>query len=113
MACALRTNATQVENGTSAFELGLEHLAGRVVRQLVAELHVARDLEPGERLASEILKLLDLDGGTLVEHHHGLDLVSERLVLDPDDRDLSHGLVFDEPVLDLDRVDVLAAPDDE
>ncbi len=48
-----------------------------------------------------------------MEHDHGLDLLAQRLVVHADDGHLGHGLVLDEPVLDLDRVDVLAAPDDQ
>ena len=53
------------------------------------------------------------DIGVVEGHDVGLDLLAEFAVIDPEHDDLADGRVFVEPVLDLDRIDVLATSDDE
>ena len=94
----------------SLFELALEHLAGRVARQLVDEHDVARDLVAGE---VRLDVLLDLVGRhLLLGHDDGLQPLAELLVVDAEDRDLLDRVVALEQLLDLRREDVLAAGDD-
>ena len=49
----------------------------------------------------------------VVQHDDRLHLLAERAVVDADDRGVGDVGVLDQPVLDLHRVDVLAAPDDQ
>ena len=81
----------------------LEHLAARVVRQLVAELDRARHLEPGQRRRHPLLHVGLGERARCVRHHERRDLLAELRVVDADDRDLGDLGVLEQPVLDLDR----------
>ena len=64
-------------------------------------------------LADERSEFVRGDIGVVEGHDVGLDLLAELAVIDPEHDDLADGRVFVEPVLDLDRIDVLATSDDE
>src|SRR3954463_5978932 len=92
-------------------ELLLHDLAGRVARQLVDELDLARDLEAREIRLHVLLELV-LARLAVAGHDERLQALAELLVLDADDRHVGHAVVLGEQVLDLAREDVLAAGDD-
>ena len=66
-----------------------------------------------EGRADERSEFIRGDIGVVEGHDVGLDLLAELAVIDPEYDDLADGRVFVEPVLDLDRIDVLATADDE
>src|SRR5207248_4351590 len=80
----------------------LQHLAARVVWEVVAELDLGRHLEPGQRGGDPLLHvgLRQRAGG--VRHHERGDLLPERRVLDAGDRDLGDLGMLEQAVLDLD-----------
>ena len=95
------------------FQFLLEQLAGRVVGEGGHELDVGRDLVMGQRERAPVAHLGRAELGAGGTHDERLRLLTELRVVDPD-----HGRVVDlgvleQPVLDLDRVDVLAAAQDQ
>ncbi len=88
----------------------LEHLAGGVARQLVDDLDARRALEVGQPLPGEGDQLGGRD--LAVAGDGGDDRLAPALVGQPEDGHLADGRVAHEDLLDLDRVDVLAAGDD-
>src|SRR3954462_13629221 len=94
-------------------DLALEDLAGRALGELVHEPDLARVLVAGDLLLHEALELVGGDVLPLLEDHGGADLLAHRLVGHADHRGLEHALVLVEDLLDLARVDVVAAADDQ
>ena len=76
-----------------AVEAPLEHLAGRVARQLVHEQDLAGHLEAGEVALDVVLHRLLVQAGARAQHHEGAQALAELLVADADDRDLFDLLV--------------------
>ena len=95
------------------FQFLLEQLAGRVVGEGGHELNVGRDLVSGQRERAPVAHVGRAELGAGGAHDERLQLLAELRVVDPD-----HGRVVDlgvleQPVFDLDRVDVLAAAQDQ
>src|SRR4029453_15910993 len=94
-------------------DLALEDLPGRALRQLVDEPHLARVLVGGDVLLDVRLQLRGRDRRSVLERHGGADLLAELGMGDPDDRALAHRRVLVEHLLELPRVDVVAAANDQ
>src|ERR1700682_4206240 len=88
----------------------LVDLPGRGLGQLVDDLPTRRDFEGGEQVATVLLDAREL--GARREDDDGVDLLASDLVGTPDDRRSPHRRVLEQHVLDLARIDVLAAADD-
>src|SRR5262249_31185642 len=93
-------------------QLELLDLAGRGLGQL-PELDGLRALEVREPLAAEGDQLVLRDAGARPQRNEGLRHLAPALVRHRHHRALEHGGMLHERVLDLDRGDVLAAPDDD
>src|ERR687898_2217256 len=91
----------------------LHHLPGRVARQLVDEGDLPRALVVREVLGAERLELVALDVGVGLAHDEGGDVLTEHVVRYGDDRGLTHRRVFEDHALDVGRVHVVPAADDE
>src|SRR5918994_6958886 len=91
----------------------LHHLPGRVARQLVDEGDLPRALVVREVLGAERLELVALDVGVGLAHDKGGDVLTEHVVRYADDRGLAHRRVFEDHALDVSRVHVVPAADDE
>ena len=89
-----------------------EDLPRRALRQLGDEAVLARALEAGERVGGEAVRVELVRGHALVGDDVGDDALAPAVVGRADDRDLAHARRAREHVLDLDRMDVLAARDD-
>ena len=94
-------------------ELVLQHLAHGRARQLVHERDGPRHLEAREALAAVLAKLVLGRGRARAEDDERDAGLAPALVRDADDRGLEHRRVVVEDVLDLGRIDVLAARDDQ
>ena len=96
-----------------ALDLASQDLAGRSLGQLVDDPDGAGVLVGGQALLGERLQLLLVDVVAVLERDRGADLLAQVVVLDADHGDLGDGLVLVERLLDLARVDVVAAADDQ
>src|SRR5690606_7589261 len=79
------------------------------LRQRRHELDPPRPLEARDALADKIGKLVPGQAEALTQHAHRLDRLAAQAVGHPDHRDLGDGLMRRYRLLDLDRIDVLAA----
>src|SRR5262245_14899260 len=95
--------------GIHRAQLGLEDLAVIVLRQRIDEHIVLRTLEAGDRVEAEAIELAR--GG--VAHDIGHDDLAPFAVGSSDDGDLAHPRVPEQHLLDLARIDVGAAGDDD
>src|SRR3954453_6261638 len=93
-------------------DLALEDLAGRPLGERVDDPDVARVLVGGDALLDEVAQLVGVARGALGQRPGGADLLAELLVGHADHRRLDHRRVLVEHLLDLARVDVVAAADD-
>src|SRR6185437_8649576 len=94
-------------------QLAFQDLAIGIARQwLEAELDLGRHLEGGEALGDMPLQLLGADPRTGLHLHDGADFLAEDAVRDADHRRVHDGGMAEERILDLDAIDVLAAPDE-
>src|SRR5215204_7508874 len=82
-------------------QLALQDLAGRVARQLVDEDDLARHLVARQVLPHVALELVLGRLLAALEHHERAQALAEVLVLDSHGRDVAHGGVAGQPVLDL------------
>src|SRR5579884_804160 len=94
-------------------KLAFEHLAGGVARQRIDELHLLRDLEPGQALAAMLDELLGGDLGPRPEDDEGLGDLAPAWIGDADDRGLHDRRMLVQGALHLGGGDVLPAGDDE
>src|SRR6266498_3159839 len=90
----------------------LLHLAGHGHRERVDEAHVVRDLEQRDLAAAEFLQLVLVELGALLEDDPGADRLAVALVGDADHLHVLDRRMRVQELLDLARVDVLAAADD-
>src|SRR5207244_10066183 len=90
-----------------------QHLPARALRELVAELDRPRALVAGEPLAAELDELVLADLRGRAADDDGRRPLAPRLVGDADDGGLEHRRVRVQHLLDLARIDVLAAGDDQ
>src|SRR3954464_12781826 len=93
-------------------DVALEDLARWALGQLVEEPQPARVLVGGHALLDEVAHVVLGRVLTVLEHHRGADLLPHLLVGHRDHGGLGHGGVLVEDLLDLARVDVVAAADD-
>src|SRR5204863_1216523 len=84
-------------------ELALEHLAGRVARELFQEGDLAWHLEAGEVRLHVSLHLLLAQALAVAHNDERLQALAEVRIGDPDDRDLIDLRMLGEQVLDLAR----------
>ncbi len=91
----------------------LHHLAGRVAGEVVDDVHLARPLVVGEAFGAEREQLVDRELATGTHHHECADVLAEHLVRYSDDRGLLDVGVLEQHRLDIGRVDVVAAADDQ
>src|SRR4029453_7170410 len=91
----------------------LHDFPGGVTRQLVDEGDLSRALVVGEVVGAERLELVAADGGIGLAHDKGGAVLAEHVVRDADDRGLSHLWVLEDHALDIRRVHVVSAPNDE
>ena len=92
----------------------LDDLAGGVARQrFVPELHDRRHLVVGEGLGTEGRELVGRGVDSRVQDHDRLHLLAEGRMVDTVDRHLGDRRMLLEALLDLARVHVLPAPQDE
>src|ERR1700753_2358807 len=82
-------------------ELTLEHLAGRVARQLVQEHDLARDLVAGQVLTDVVADLVLAQPGPVAPHPERPQPLAEALVLDADRRGLDDPHVTRQQILHL------------
>ncbi len=94
-------------------ELVLDHLPGGVPGQGVDEVPPPGHLVAGEELQGVLAELVGSRLHTRTEGHEGHDVLAEDRVLDADHGHLVDGRVRLDGVLDVGRVDVVAAPDDD
>src|SRR5579875_2864906 len=94
-------------------DLALEDLARRPLRQVVDDPHRARVLVCGDALTHVFAELVRCRLGALTEGDCGADLLAPLVMRDAEHRGLADGRVLVEHLLDLARVDVVAAADDE
>src|SRR2546425_1951962 len=94
-------------------ELPSLHLAASGQRERVEEAHQVGHFVVGDGVAAEVLELVARYDGALRGHDAGADQLPERLVGDADDAGVAHGRVRAEEVLQLARIDLVAAADDE
>src|SRR5436305_8413219 len=95
----------------SASDLSPHKLAYRVARQLVDKLDSLGHLVGHELTGGEVAQLTGIDRS--LGHHHGSHLLAPGVAGPPDHRHLAHGGMRSEHFLDLARMDVVAAGDDE
>ncbi len=94
-------------------QLALENLAGAGQRQrLLADVDTARALVAGDQGLGELDQFAGRDLRAALGHHHGMHLLAPVLMRDADHGALRHRGMAGDGVLDLDRVDVLAAGND-
>src|SRR3954453_7374103 len=94
-------------------QLELLHLAGDGQRELVDAAHVTRDLVVGNPAAAELGERRLVDLGAPARHDEGHELLAVALVGHTDDLHVGDVGVAHQELLDLARVDVLAAADHE
>src|SRR4029453_19506988 len=94
-------------------DLALEELAGRPLRQLVDDPDHSRVLVGGDLALDVLPDLLGGGFGALVESDPGAHLLSKLRVGYADHGSLVNRRVLVDHLLDLARVDVVAAPDDQ
>src|SRR5579872_7486103 len=94
-------------------DVPLLDLAGRPLGQRVGDPHVPRVLVRRDLALDVVAQLLGGDGGARLEGHRGGDLLAERLVRHADHGGLGDRGMLVEHLLDLARVDVVAAADDQ
>src|SRR5829696_7900146 len=99
-------------NPLGDLDLALEDLARRALGQLVGEPQPARVLVGGDALLDEVAHVVLTRVRALLEHDRRADLLAHLLVGHRHDRGLGDGGVLVEHLLDLARVDVVAAADD-
>ena len=66
----------------------------------------------GEMVLHETHQIVRRERDVVADHDHRLDLLAQVLVRNADDSDFDHSGMLRQLILDLDAVDVLAAPDD-
>src|SRR3954454_14535718 len=93
-------------------DVALEDLARGALGQLVEEPQPARVLVGGHALLDEVAHVVLAGVLTVLEHDRGADLLAHLLVGHRDHGGLGHGGVLVEDLLDLARIDVVAAADD-
>src|SRR5712691_9531308 len=93
-------------------QLALEQLARGVARKRLREVHGGRTLVVRQSLASEGHDLLWLHVHAHLRDDDGFDRLAPPVVRHADDRDVGDGRMVGQRILDLGRVDVLAARDD-
>src|SRR3989337_2729861 len=98
--------------GRDLAHLDLADLAGDGHGELVDDLEVARHLVVGDLAPAEGLEAGERELVALPQPHPGADLLAVLGIGHADDLHVSDGWVGVEELLDLARVDVLAAPDD-
>src|ERR1700677_5382595 len=89
------------------------NLTGRALGERVDDPHVARVLVGRDLALDVIAEFLGGDDGTGLERHRGGDLLAQGRVRQPDDGGLGDRRVLVEDLLDLARVHVVAAADDQ
>src|SRR3954463_13959614 len=94
-------------------DLALEDLAGRPLRQIVHEPDVTWVFVGGDALLDERAQVPRRRPGPGLERDRRPDLLAEGLVRDADHRRLADVRVLVDDLLDLARVDVEAAADDD
>src|SRR5215210_978950 len=94
-------------------DLALEDLARRAHRKLVHEPDLPRVLVGGHLLLDVGLQLVLVDRLALLQHHRGAHLLAELVVRHADHGRLLDRRVLVQHLLDLARVDVVAATDDQ
>src|ERR1035437_5734072 len=94
-------------------DLALHDLPRRPLGQPLDHVHGARVLVGRNPLLDEGDQLLGIDGLARLGRDHGVDLLAEFLVGHPDDGGLGHLGMHVDDLLDLARVDVEAAADDQ
>src|SRR3954463_14636286 len=96
-------------SGIPRLQLPLYDFSGCVARQLVEELHLAWDLVAREAVLDVVLDFIFRQFGLAGGDDERLQALTEVLVLDADDGGVRDLRVFRQQLLDLARVDVLAA----
>src|SRR3954447_17209715 len=109
---ARRSSKLRLLDSLRDLDLPLEDLAGRSLGQLVDEPDLARVLVAGDLLLDVRAQLVLGDVLAVLERDRGADLLAELLVRDADHRRLGHRGMLVEDLLDLARIDVVAAADD-
>src|SRR5580704_6822725 len=94
-------------------ELGLEDLAGGPLGELGAEPDFARVLVGSEALPAVRDDLLLVQADACVQHDDGDDLLAEPVVWLADDGRLADAGVGEQDLLDLSRIQVVTAADDQ
>src|SRR6185437_6527703 len=94
-------------------DLAAQDLPGRALGQLVDQPDLPRVLVGGDLVAGERAQFLRGRAGVGLERYGRADLLAEVVVRDPDHGHLGHRRVLVQDFLDLARVDVVAAPDDQ
>src|SRR5437870_4334031 len=111
--CALERNLQTELLDRDLAHLHLADLAGDRHWKLVDEHHVTRDLESGELAATELTNVFFCSGVRVTETHPGAQLLAVLLVRHADDLYVRDGGMGVEELLELARIDVLAAADHE
>ena len=107
------TYLMQISKSELGAQLPAQQLAGGVAGQRRHELPLGRHLEARQRGAREGPQFLaGRRVGRVGRDHEGLDGLAEQPVRHADHRGLGYQGMLEQPVFDLHRVDVLAAPDD-
>ena len=105
--------ATPLPGSAPAAHLAAEDLAGRALRQLVHQPDVPRVLVGGDPLLHERPQLVRRGRGARLERDRRAHLLAERVVRDPDHGRLGDRRMLVQDLLDLPRVDVVPAADDQ
>src|SRR5580692_8126874 len=107
-----RRRGERRRGGSAPPQLSLEHLAARVTGEVVLDLEERGDLVGGQVPARVLAHRCLVEARVFLEDHVRANDLAPVLVRDADDSDSSDAGVGREHVLDLDRIDVLAAADD-
>src|SRR5580692_9069332 len=105
--------ASQLAQVGRDVDIALLDLAGPALGQRVHDPHVPRVLVRRDLALDEVAQLLGGGGGPRLEGHRGADLLAQGGVRQPDHGGLGDRGMLVEHLLDLPRVDVVAAPDDQ
>src|ERR1022692_2891465 len=96
-----------------ALHRATEDLAGRALGQLGHQPHLTRVLVGGDPLLHERPQLVRGRGRSRLDRDGGADLLAQLVMGDPDDSGLGDRRVLVQDLLDLARVDVVAAANDQ
>src|SRR6185312_1321571 len=107
------TSPSLADTLESLAQLRLGDLSHGVLRQRLLDVHLTRHLVAGQGLAAVLDEVLGHHVKAGPERDEGHRLLAEDRIGLPDDRGLEHRGDGIEDVLDLLRVDVLPAPDDQ